>query len=198
MDAVLTDLLFTTDLSVKEIAVRLGVPVTEVKGRIAALGLGWVRAHERMSRGHYALYMIMQKLIPGEDVVTEQPIGERLKLDIYCPKFRLAAEYHGQQHYAYSEHFHGDMEGYNEACRRDVRKILLCELKDIALVVFNAKDPMTEDYVFKRLLEAMERREPVPQVVAIKQVDQFVESQREQQREYRKNAYRRMKQERKI
>jgi hypothetical protein len=198
MDAVLTDLLFTTDLSIREIALRLGIPVAETRARIAALGLGWVRADERMSRGHAALFSIMQKLLPGEDVITEQPIGERLKLDVYCPKYRLAAEFHGQQHFTYIEHFHGDMAGFKDSQRRDARKVEICQEKRIALVAFDARDPMTEDYVFKRLLEAMQATPPVVVTVDVREKADWALAAQERQREYRKMIYQRKKQERKI
>lgn len=199
MDAVITDLLFATDLSVKEIALRLGMPVAEVKARVAALGLGWVRSHERMSRGHAALFSIMERLLPGEDVITEQPIGERLKLDVYCPKYRLAAEFHGQQHFTYVEYFHGDMAGFKDSQRRDARKIEICREKRIALVAFDARDPMTEDYVFKKLLEAL-RDTPAVEVGVDPKVknDSWALAAQERQREYRKMIYQRKKQERKI
>lgn len=199
MDPLIIDLLFSTDLSVKEIALRVGLTLAQTKERIAALGLGWVRAHERMSRGHHALYTIMCKLFPGEEVVTEQPVGERLMLDVYCPKFRLAAEYHGQQHFQYVEHFHGNMEGFMESQRRDARKIELCQEKRIGLAVFDARDPMTEDYVFKKMMTALKETPAVeagPTVKAIK--SDWALAAAERQREYRKMAYRRKKQERKL
>jgi hypothetical protein len=200
VDAVIVDLLFSTDLSTREIALRVGATHEQVKGRIAALGLSWVRAHERMSRGHHALFTIMQKLVPGEDVITEQPIGERLKLDVYCPKYRLAAEYHGQQHFQYVEHFHGDMEGYRDSMRRDARKIEICKEKGIALVAFDARDPMTEDYVFQQLLEALVKTQPSKTLVQSvrKPKSDWELAQAEKQRERRKQTYRRIKQEKKL
>jgi hypothetical protein len=191
MDSVIVDL-----LSTREIAVRVGVPHEEVKTRIAFLGLDWVRARERMSRGHAALFSIMEKLLPGEDVVTEYSIGERLKLDVYCPKYQLAAEFHGQQHFAYVEHFHGDMTGFLDSQRRDARKIEICQEKGVALVAFNATDKMTEDAVFRRLLVAMQDMDPMTHEEKVKRIDPYREAQLERQRKYRKQTYRMRKQER--
>jgi hypothetical protein len=198
VDALVIDLLFTTELSVKEIALRVGATVDQVKERITALGLGWVRARSRMSRGHAALYEIMQRLVPGEEIVTEQPIGERLKLDVYCPKYRLAAEYHGQQHFVYVEHFHGNMEGFKDSQRRDARKAELCQQKKIGLIVFDARDPMTEGYVFQQMLDTMKMMDPVEQQRSVKKIDPYLEARKEQQREYRKRVYRQIKEERKL
>lgn len=199
MDALIIDLLFSTDLSIKEIAIRCGAPVAEVRARIAALNLGWVRSHERMSRGHAALYEIMCRLFPGEDVVTEQPIGERLMLDVYCPKSRLAAEFHGQQHFVYTEHFHGDMDGFKESQRRDLRKVELCHEKGVTLVAFTAQEPMTEDYVFARLIEAMREGTPAPtRLRKVRDKSEYQLQQADRQRAYRKQQYQLRKRERNL
>lgn len=141
----------------------------------------------------------MTKLLPGEDVITEQPIGERLKIDVYCPRYRVGAEYHGQQHYAYNEHFHGDMNGFFESRRRDDRKLELCKLKGVTLVVFDARDPMTEDYVYKALLKGLQETPLVSKVVKTnKAPSDYQVAQVEKQRAYRKSLYQQRKQERKL
>lgn len=141
----------------------------------------------------------MEELVPGEKIITEQPIGERLKLDVYCPKYKLAAEFHGQQHFAYVEHFHGDYQGFRDSQKRDERKIELCREKGVTLVAFHSGHPMTEEFVFKSLMEAMQAAPPVHKLDRVKtEKSVYLQEQAEKNRQYRKREYRRIKQERKL
>lgn len=195
-DGVLTDYVFASNLSAREMAKELGTSETEVRKRIRELGLSWVRRRDgHASRGQAALTATMRKLLRGQKVVTEHPIGERLRLDVYCPSYKLAAEYHGRQHFYYVEHFHGDMDGFIESKQRDQRKMELCQEADIALVVFRYNDLLDEDTVFQRLLEAMRSvpKDEPEKVKIAKVVDPYHEAYLQRQREMRKEAYRRMK-----
>src|SRR3990167_1958624 len=127
-DSLLTDYIFDSNLSPREIAKEFGTTEIAVRKHIRELGLSWVRRRKgHASRGQAALTSIIQKLLPGETITAEEHIGERLKLDVYCAKYKLAAEYHGRQHFSYVEHFHGDIEGFRASQRRDERKIELCK-----------------------------------------------------------------------
>jgi hypothetical protein len=185
----LTDLLFDSDLSIKEIAVQLDEREQDVRKRIKQLGLGWVK-ERATSRGQAALADVIGRLLPGEKVVSEAPIGERLRLDVCCPRYRLAAEYHGRQHFEYVEHFHHDREGFEASKQRDRRKVELCEEKGIALVVFRAADDLSEDTVLARLLTALESTGPGSSMPG--------DEQRARERDYRRQSYQRMKSERPI
>src|SRR4051812_28977044 len=94
-DTLLVDYVFDSNLSTREIARELECAELEVKRRIRELGLSWVRRSKgHISRGQAALTSILAKLLPNEKIVTEEPIGERLRLDVYCPSYKIAAEYH--------------------------------------------------------------------------------------------------------
>jgi hypothetical protein len=85
-DEFLTDLLLESSMSLTQIAQELSITVNELNKRINRLGLSWAKdRHKKMSRGQAALTMIMQKLLPGEKIINEFHIGEKLKLDVYCP-----------------------------------------------------------------------------------------------------------------
>lgn len=199
MDPLLIDLLFSTDMTVKEIALRLGKSVAEVRKQLAGLGLGWVREREGLSRGQAALTNIMERLLPGEKVEIEYPIGERLKLDVFCPKVRLAAEYHGQQHFVFIEHFHRDKDGFRDSQRRDIRKAQLCKEKGITLVVFCAQNPMTEDFVFNSLMEALRESPPtLGREHKVREKTAYQLEAAERDRAYRKRVYQIRKKERKL
>ena len=189
-DRELKDLLLGTNDSILEIARSFEVQEQDVRRRIHELGMDWIVKQRRgTSRGHAALAAMMQRLSPGEEIHMEKPIGERLKLDVYCPKYKLGAEYHGRQHFEYVEHFHRDRAGFLDAQRRDARKATLCEEKGIGLIIFTYQDVLTEEVVFRRMLKAIEERPPAPTGDA---------GHLQRQRDWRRTLYQQRKAERKI
>lgn len=155
-DAILKDCLFDTNMSIKEISEHLCWSRAETNKRIKQLGLEWVRRNNRkLSRGHAALTEILQKLLPGETIVNEHHIGERLMLDIYCPSYRLALEYHGRQHFFYSNLFHKDQQDFIDGQKRDERKVELCAQQGIILIAFRFNDTLTDDSVYARVLDGI-------------------------------------------
>jgi len=158
----LIHLLFESDKSLSEIASSLDISLNELNVTIKKLGLSWVKDHRRkMSKGQTILTSIVKKLLPGETVINEHHIGDRLKLDVYCPKYKLALEFHGIQHFKYSPLFFESKEEFLEAQKRDEKKIELCKANGIALVVFRYNDNINEDVVYDRILSAI-RQSPVP------------------------------------
>jgi hypothetical protein len=193
LDAILKDYLFETNLSVSEIAAELQEDPVYLAKHIKKIGLDWVRRNNRkLSRGHAALTQLMQNLLPNEEIVNEFHIGERLMLDIYCPTYQLAAEYHGRQHFFYSNHFHKDQADFKASQERDARKEELCREKGIALVVFRFTDKLEESAVFERMMEAIQT---TPYVREDKPKNSFkgnhyYEKMKQRNREYRKQRYR--------
>jgi hypothetical protein len=194
-DAILKDLLFTTNMSIAQIAKELDWTQSKTSQRIKQLGLSWVKRNNRkLSRGHAALVTIMQKLLPGEEIVLEHHVGERLMLDIFCPGFNLGAEYHGRQHFFYSNLFHKDKQDFIDGQKRDERKIELCEQKGIALVVFKFSDKLTEDFVFRKLLDAINNSKPIVKEKASSvKGDPYYEEVKRRNSEYRKKKYKELK-----
>lgn len=194
-DTLLTDYVFDTNLSTREIAKEFEVSELQIKKRIRDLNLGWVRRNNgHLSRGQAALTSIMRKLLPNEKIVTEEQIGDKLRLDVYCPSYKLAAEYHGRQHFQYVQHFHGDKEGFYASQQRDEKKAEICHNLGIALIVLRYNDCLDEDSVFDRMLEAiLNAPEIEPEVKKTIKGDPYYEAQKQRQREYNKQAYRKMK-----
>jgi hypothetical protein len=94
-DLFLIDLLFDSDLTISQIAKEINLSYNDLNKRISSLGLGWIKEQKKKSsRGQSALTHVMKKLLPGQKVVNEFHIGERLKLDVYCPSYKVAAEFH--------------------------------------------------------------------------------------------------------
>ncbi len=192
----LTDMVFETNLSTREMGVELGIEEKEIKRQIRELGLSWVRRKKgHVSRGQGSLTQIMSKLFPGERIISEYHIGERLRLDVFCPKHDLAAEYHGRQHFFYVPHFHGNKQGFYESKERDERKLELCKDLGIELVVFRYNDMLTEDAVYNRMMYALENAPILEKVDKKSQYkdNPFYESNKVRQREYRRQQYQRMK-----
>lgn len=193
----LTDMVFDTNLSHREMAMELGVEETDIARYIRDLGLSWVRRSKgHVSRGQGALTKIMAKLLPGEEIVTEYPLANRLRLDVYCPRYKLAAEYHGRQHFVYTPFFHGDKQGFYESQSRDEQKEDLCRELGIALVIFRYNDNLYEDAVYDRMLDALRNTPIVKTEKKSIKGDPYYENNKARQREFRRQQYAKMKQRR--
>lgn len=165
LNAEIINLLFETNNSIAKVAEELCITSMQLNKAITRLGLGWVKDHRRkMSKGQTVLTSIMQKLIPNEVMINEFHLGERLKLDVYCPKYKLGAEFHGIQHFQYTERFFDTRDDFLEAQKRDLRKIELCKEQGIALVVFRYDDKLTEESVYDRILTAIKNTSSEPAV----------------------------------
>lgn len=195
-DAELSDLLFDSNLSTVEIAKRMDVSSAFIASRIKDLNLTWVKRYKgNLSRGQAALTHILRKLLPGEEIHTEEPLGDRLFLDIYCPKYQLGIEYHGRQHFEYVEYFHGDMQGFVDSQVRDDRKVQKCQDLGIALVVFRYNDELNEDIIYNRILEVI-RNTPAAEQVQTKRSlkgNAWYEAGKQRQRDANRAAYREAK-----
>lgn len=192
----MVDLLFETSLSLNQIAEQVGWPLTKVNQKINQLGLSWLKdSRKKMSRGQTALTSIMKKLLPGEKIVNEFYLDDKLRLDVYCPKYKLAAEYHGRQHFYYTAKFYDSQYEFLEAQKRDLKKIELCKNEGIALVVFRYNDQLTEDSVFNRMLQAIRENPFVKEEKSKNNIYQtdFYKELKKKRSEERKKIYRAMK-----
>lgn len=195
----LIDLLLDSRLSLQQIADELNLSMKQVNDSIASLGLTWAKSsRKKMSRGQTALTDIMKKLFPGEEIVNEYHIGERLRLDVYCPKYALAAEFHGRQHFYYTSLFFESKYEFEEAQKRDQRKAELCSELGITLVVFRYNDLLTEDAVYNRLLEAIRSSTSggARDKVLGKTKSAYYLERKKKHSEYKKQVYRKIKDDR--
>lgn len=192
----LVDLLLESTMSITEIAKELDVKVNELNKRINRLGLSWAKErHKKMSRGQTALTSIVKKLLPGENILNEFHIGDKLKLDVYCPKYQIAFEYHGRQHFFYTQRFFDSRYEFEQAQKRDMKKIEICKQMGITLVVFRYNDTLTEQAVYDRIIDALRSSEaPVkpPARKSVKDSDFYLKVKKHNS-EKRKEVYRKMK-----
>lgn len=192
----LVDLLLETNLSISNIAGELDVPVNEVNKKINQLGLSWIKqSRKKMSRGQTALTQIMQKLLPGEEIINEYHIGDRLKIDVYCSSYKIAAEYHGRQHFYYTSRFFESKYEFEEAQKRDLKKVQYCKDNGIALIVFRYNDSLTEDSVYDRMLEAIRSSEFISSKKDKKSLtnNPYYQEAKKKNSEYRKTIYKKIK-----
>lgn len=150
------DLLMDSHLSLSQISKELNWSVNYLNKQINRHGLNWIKKKKKkMSRGHSSLYDILRKLIPNEEIINEYHIGNKLKLDIYCPKYNVALEYHGRQHFYYTGRFHASKDDFIQSQKRDLQKLDMCIEKGISLIVFRYDDKLTEQVVFERILQEL-------------------------------------------
>jgi hypothetical protein len=195
----MVDLLLETSMSLTDIAKELGWNVNFLNKKINQLGLSWAKErHRKMSRGQAALTAIMQKLLPNEKIVNEHYLGERLKLDIYCPKYKIGAEYHGRQHFYYTSRFFESREDFERALERDERKIEICKEQGIALIIFRYNDKLTEEAVYERMLDAIKNssdlvdKEEKNNKKSLKENEYYLESKK-RYNELRRTRYKELK-----
>lgn len=200
-DTIIKDLVFQSNLSNQEIATEVGMTIQQLNKRMKQLGLDWVNKRKRkFSRGQESLYHIMEQLIPGEEIIMEHPIEDGMRLDIYCPRYKLAAEYHGRQHFFYSDFFYDSQRDFAAAKERDNRKAEWCRENNITLVCFSFTDDLNKESVYKRLLHALQTAPAAKcntRVATGRKLNynkELYEKAKKQNSEKRKAQYRRLKQ----
>ncbi len=201
-DLFLVDLLLESDLSLPAIAKEVDLSIKDLNKKIAQLGLTWIKEQrKKSSRGQSALTSVMKKLLPNEKIINEHHLGDKLRLDVYCPSYKLAAEFHGRQHFYYTERFFDSRYEFEEAQKRDVKKGEMCKEQGIALIVFRYNDLLTEESVYSRMIEAIRSSEwkNAESNPAKKPISQnlFYQQQKKKNSEHKKQVYRAMKQRKK-
>ena len=201
-DLFLVDLLLESDLSLPAIAKEVDLSIKDLNKKIAQLGLTWIKEQrKKSSRGQSALTAVMKKLLPNEKIINEHHLGDKLRLDVYCPSYKLAAEFHGRQHFYYTERFFDSRYEFEEAQKRDIKKAEMCKEQGIALIVFRYNDLLTEESVYSRMIEAIrssEWKNAEPNSVK-KPLSQnlFYQQQKNKNSEHKKQVYKAIKQRKK-
>lgn len=102
------------------------------------------------SRLQWMVGQIIDELVPLEVVLEEFTIPrERLFLDFFLPRKRVAVEVQGIQHYTYTKHFHGNADGFVRSKKRDSDKMDWCRRNEITLIVL--KYDLTDSEIRERL-----------------------------------------------
>lgn len=97
----------------------------------------WKRKTEGEGRGVFQSKVgnILADEYVGETILEEFPIpGERLYLDFFLPRKKLAIEVQGDQHHHFNSFFHKDKYAFQASQQRDKRKAKWCEINEICLI----------------------------------------------------------------
>lgn len=193
----LADLLLETSMPLSEIAKELEISVPQLKKYIDQLKLSWIiESKRKMSRGQAALTSIMQKILVGEKIVNEYTIADGMRLDVYCPKYQIAAEYHGRQHFFYTSRFFESRYDFEQAQIRDIKKAEYCRDNGIALIVFRYNDLLTEEVVYNRMLEAIRSTGYAPKALPKKHsrtLSPYYQEMKKKNSDYNKILYKKIK-----
>ena len=195
-DLIIKDMLFGSKSSITDIANYIGLSFAQTRAKIKALGLDWViDKNRKLSKGHSVLTELFRELLPNYEVTNEHYIGAKLHLDVYVPAIKLAAEYHGRQHFYYTSAFHKDKYDFERGVANDEHKAEICQEKGISLVVFRYNDELNLDVVTDRIVEAMKNCEPVmdKKKTSLSAGSEYYEKAKERRNEQRRAAYRKMK-----
>ena len=91
---------------------------------------------------HLRCRELLRQMYPTQPILEEVPVpGERLTCDFYLPFRKVVIECHGEQHYKFSAHFHGDRRSFTQSRNRDQRKIDWAHLNNLSVAVL----PFSED-----------------------------------------------------
>lgn len=87
---------------------------------------------------HLAARKLLKEIYPTMQILEEVPVHLRknsiVYLDFYIPLIRQCVEVHGEQHYKFVAHFHGNMMGFTKAKKLDADKKYWCEINNINFV----------------------------------------------------------------
>jgi uncharacterized UPF0160 family protein len=112
--------------------------VKDLDGKISDWKYYHKSNHSKRSLLHLACRELLKKLFPTQKIFEEVRVdirkGEILFLDFFLPLKMLVVEVHGEQHYKFSLHYHGNRWNFLESKRRDREKLEWCQLNDIRFV----------------------------------------------------------------
>lgn len=96
-----------------------------------------IRARKLLIKKYPGYLLYEEVKLPGS---RNPALKSALFLDFFIPRLSIAVEVHGQQHYAFNKHFHGDTQGWIKHQKRDQLKIEWCEINDLDLYVLKYSD----------------------------------------------------------
>lgn len=82
---------------------------------------------------HLKARALLREIYPVSPILeeVELPGSGGLRADFYLPQQNRIIEVHGEQHYKFSKHFHGDRRGFLLSQKRDADKTEWCAINNI-------------------------------------------------------------------
>jgi len=105
---------------------------------------------KRKSKQHVAVYKILKRLYPTARILQDAPIKigrKTLFIDIYLPRYNLAFEVNGEQHYEYNSFMHKNRYSFQQQKENDSLKRLYCEDNNIRLCVVAYDQDVTTELI---------------------------------------------------
>lgn len=106
-------------------------------------GTTWTKS--AASTLHKSAKTILGDIFSSAQIKEEVPIpvkrNKTLYFDFYLPLYHLAIEVHGEQHFKYSQHFHGSRKAFLKSKRNDLDKLEWAKQNNIDLIIL----PYSED-----------------------------------------------------
>lgn len=99
---------------------------------------------------HLRCRALLREMYPTQPILEEVPIpGMRLFCDFYLPFRQVVVECHGEQHYKFNAHFHGERRNFVQSRNRDQRKVDWCYMNNfgVAILPFNESDDDWRDRI---------------------------------------------------
>lgn len=112
------------------------------------------------SKGERSLFYLLNSMIHSDSINNGyysfllSPKGAPLQLDRYYPDLKLAFEYDGVQHSEYVEYFHHTKKDFEYLQTCDAIKSKICGERGITLIRIKHNEPLTEEYVLRRIADA--------------------------------------------
>jgi len=117
-------------------------------GRTHIINLEKNRTRGIVSNYHEKARELLKETFPMIRIVEEMPIpgagNNGLFADFFIPGLKMVVEVHGEQHYKYIKHFHGDINGFKASKKRDSLKKEWCKMNNIEYVELSYKDDINE------------------------------------------------------
>jgi hypothetical protein len=107
------------------------------KGRIRNKSSYHLEARELISSLHPTLQILEEVSVPIRK-------GQTLYLDFYLPLIKWCIEVHGEQHYKFVPHYHGNIMGFLKSQKKDKEKQEWCELNNIKYIELPYNESTTE------------------------------------------------------
>lgn len=113
---------------------------TDISGREHRIDIRPSKWHKKdfgKGRGKFQSFVgdILGEAFPGDIVLEEFPcLGERLYLDFFLPRRKIAIEVQGEQHYRFNAFFHNSRADFLAQKKRDCRKQEWCDINEIKLI----------------------------------------------------------------
>lgn len=118
------------------------------------------------------LYSFLLTMFKGEEIIRQYKpewLTNRKSLDFYIPKYKIAIEHQGSQHFMIVKYFDGSDEKLSRIMQNDEEKIMECEKNNVSLLHFTYELRKKPDNCFYELfLKEDDLRDKINNLIILK------------------------------